>query len=212
MAGSNGSSNGNGNGNGNGHAATAVAGGQTTYPKGFDADGKIPAIEEALAAAFFEVLADTGNIRLACRTVGIHHSTYYRWKKEGERQGFGKYFKFAQAADRGMAEWERRRVAEVRRAALPFTETDEWEDTWTGKDGVTKTRKVRKKKRRRGAWGAAAWLLERRFPETYGRRDHVELEGKLTLVDVLTDLRDDLERRGRGLAPLGDRGRPAAQE
>ena len=204
MSGSNGS---NGNGNGNGAAAAAAAaGGTAVFPPGHDADGRIPDIDAALRKAFFDVLAETGNVRLACRTVGIHHSTFYRWKKEGERLGRGRYYSFAQAADRGMAEWERRQVARITRAAAPTTELEEWDETWRSKkDGVEGSKTVRKKKRKRGDWGAAAWLLERRFPERYGRRQHVDVEGKLSLVDVLTDLRDEKEARAGRLAATSSR-------
>ena len=30
---------------------------------------------------------ELGSVRAACRAMGIHHSTYYRWKKQAERFG-----------------------------------------------------------------------------------------------------------------------------
>ena len=28
-----------------------------------------------------------GNVRAACRVMGIHHSTFYRWKRQAEQYG-----------------------------------------------------------------------------------------------------------------------------
>jgi hypothetical protein len=35
----------------------------------------------------FAVAAELGNVRAACRAMGIHPSTYYRWKRQLERHG-----------------------------------------------------------------------------------------------------------------------------
>ena len=31
--------------------------------------------------------AEIGSVRAACRVMGIHHSTYYRWKSQADRYG-----------------------------------------------------------------------------------------------------------------------------
>jgi transposase-like protein len=31
--------------------------------------------------------AELGNVRGACRALGIHHSTFYRWRRVAERHG-----------------------------------------------------------------------------------------------------------------------------
>jgi transposase-like protein len=33
----------------------------------------------------FTIAAELGNVRAACRTMGIHPSTYYRWKQQLDR-------------------------------------------------------------------------------------------------------------------------------
>ena len=35
----------------------------------------------------FAMAAELGNVRAACRAMGIHTSTYYRWKHQLDRHG-----------------------------------------------------------------------------------------------------------------------------
>jgi transposase-like protein len=35
----------------------------------------------------FAIAAELGNVRAACRAMGIHPSTYYRWKRQLDRHG-----------------------------------------------------------------------------------------------------------------------------
>ena len=35
----------------------------------------------------FALAKELGNVRAACRMMGIHHSTFYRWRKQMERHG-----------------------------------------------------------------------------------------------------------------------------
>ena len=37
----------------------------------------------------FALAKELGNVRAACRMMGIHHSTFYRWRKQMERHGLG---------------------------------------------------------------------------------------------------------------------------
>lgn len=59
-------------------------------------------------------------------------------------------------------------------------------------------------------WVAAAWRLERRFPEKYGRNDRVKVEGKIehdgaSLVAKLAQLIDgNAEPKKRGRPPRDD--------
>lgn len=38
-----------------------------------------------------------------------------------------------------------------------------------------------------GSWQAAAWLLERLYPDEYGRKDRVQAEAKVEQVPVIVD-------------------------
>jgi len=35
----------------------------------------------------FALARELGNVRAACRAMGFHHSTYYRWRRQLERWG-----------------------------------------------------------------------------------------------------------------------------
>lgn len=38
-----------------------------------------------------------------------------------------------------------------------------------------------------GTWQAAAWILERKYPEEFGRKDRVQAEAKVEQVPVIVD-------------------------
>jgi transposase len=53
--------------------------------------GRVAVTQDDLLYRFglrtFAVAAELGNVRAACRAMGIHPSTYYRWKRQLERHG-----------------------------------------------------------------------------------------------------------------------------
>jgi hypothetical protein len=76
---------------------------------------------------------------VAAAAVGIAPRTYYRWMAMGETARSGCHRAFRDAVDQAKAESEVELVSRLETAA------------------------------RNGSWRAAAWLLERRFPERWGR-------------------------------------------
>lgn len=92
-------------------------------------------------------LIRAGNyIETAAAYVGIHKETIYDWFRKGADRPRSKYRRFADAVGRAVAESEMRDLAKIGTAA----------DT--------------------GAWQAAAWRLERRFPDRWCRKDRVTQE------------------------------------
>ncbi len=83
----------------------------------------------------------------AARYGGINPGTFYRWIDRGasELKKDAIYREFREAVQKARAEAEARRIAVIHQAA---------ED---------------------GTWQAAAWWLERSFPERWGRRQKVEV-------------------------------------
>jgi len=200
MAGPNGTSGSGGNGTagGNGHARPP-AGDVPPSPPGpdDDADGQIPDLDKSIRQAFFKVLAETNDVTVACDVVGFHKSTFYRWIKKGEAATEGKYFSFARMVVRARAEWERRQVAAIEAAGADYEAEEDWAEQWTkgeGKDAETRSKVVKKRRKKKGDWRARAFLLERKMPEKYGPKQKVEVEGNLSIVDVLTALRDEQEK------------------
>lgn len=77
--------------------------------------------------------------REAAQAAGIDPETYYRWLRQGEQQQSGKYRVFCDAIKTAMAEGERALLTRIQMAA------------------------------NEGTWQAAAWILERRHRERWGR-------------------------------------------
>jgi transposase len=82
----------------------------------------------------------------AARAAGISSETMRRWMRAGERATRGQFCAFCGAVKKAEAE-----------AAVGWLATIE-------------------KAAREGAWTAAAWKLERRYPEQWGRRDRMSVE------------------------------------
>ncbi len=78
-------------------------------------------------------------LMLAPLAAGIAYTTFRKWIRTGEEQGKGPYYEFAQ------------KVKEAEGAAV---------SVWLA---------VIEKAARSGNWTAAAWKLERRYPELFGR-------------------------------------------
>lgn len=96
----------------------------------------------------------------AALVAGITYRTFRLWMQEGERTTHGRFFHFFQAVKRAEAEAAVKWLARIEQAA---------------DDGV---------------WQAAAWKLERRYPEQWGRRDKVDVKHEGTVdVHVLASLR-----------------------
>ena len=98
----------------------------------------------------------------AARLAGISESTFYRWRHWGENARSGIFREF----------WEELKKAEVEAEAalVNYIRTEA----------------------QSGTWQAAAWILERRYPERWGKRERVEHEHGVgdALAQVLERLAD----------------------
>lgn len=82
---------------------------------------------------------------------GISKDTYYGWMRRGRAEQKGKYFNFLKAVKKAEGVAEVVYLEQIRKAAIG-TETD------------------------KPVWQAAAWYLERRYPDSWGRRERVDLK------------------------------------
>ena len=112
-------------------------------------------------------------IETAAAYAGIEKDTFYRWLKMGARAKSGPYREFSDAIKQTMGEAEVRDLAVISKAA-------------NGYDVVKVKRVIGPKgdilseetvSSREFSWQAAAWRLERKYPQKWGRRDHIEVGG-----------------------------------
>jgi hypothetical protein len=81
---------------------------------------------------------------------GISKDTYYAWMRRGRTEPKGKFYNFLKAIRKAESIAETAYLEQIRKAATGEE---------TGKP----------------VWQAAAWYLERRYPDSWGRRDRVDL-------------------------------------
>jgi hypothetical protein len=101
----------------------------------------------------------------AAAYAGIAQSTFYHWMERGRNEPDSIYSEFMEAVEKAKAQSEVRDVTLIEKAA-----TD-------------------------GSWQAAAWKLERKFPQKWGRVTRTEItgaEGKPISVEV--DAKTELKR------------------
>jgi hypothetical protein len=99
-------------------------------------------------------IADGLPFRVACQRAGISMVTFESWRRRGERDRQGIFFDFRIAVKKAEADAIARNVGIIQQAA-----TD-------------------------GTWTASAWWLERRYPEEWGRREHVTVVNRDALIDA----------------------------
>lgn len=93
-----------------------------------------------------KLIREGNYIETTCRAVGISSQTYRNWKKRGAAAESGIYRGFYEAIDQAEAKGESSYLGIIKDAAN------------SGK-----------------AWQAAAWYLERRYPERWGRRQFTDI-------------------------------------
>jgi hypothetical protein len=86
-------------------------------------------------------------IETAVAASGVSRSTFFVWMKRGEKAHMGKFRKFYLDVRKAMADFEIAAVNSIRRAG------------------------------EESSWQASAWLLERKFPDEWGKIERVESTG-----------------------------------
>ncbi|RME86622.1 MAG: hypothetical protein D6785_03015 [Planctomycetota bacterium] len=85
----------------------------------------------------------------AVEKVGIGISTFFLWMEKGRKGKSGKYVEFMEAIKKAEAK------------AISFAVSCIFESA------------------RKGQWQAAAWWLERRFPEDWGKKEFMQVDGNM---------------------------------
>ncbi len=116
----------------------------------------------------------------AAQFSGICPVTFFAWKKRGAKERTGIYARFLKAVKKAEVDSEAYNLQQIQKAAQGGQEAD---DTKTIKKTVKKydpklkkmvvveehTEQATTKKKSLPAWQAAAWRLERRYPDRYGK-------------------------------------------
>jgi hypothetical protein len=89
-------------------------------------------------------------VETAVTYAGVSKQAFYNWLKRGNREKEGIYRRFVDAIEKAMSESELTDILIVDKSA------------------------------KGGQWQAAAWRLERRFPQRWGRRTEVSLDEETT--------------------------------
>jgi transposase len=128
---------------------------------------------------------------------GITEKTFYNWVERGEKAKSGKYYLFLQELQEAKQKGQAILVNELTKLARGGMEVVE-EDVVVMPDGKEVPVK-RKKKTTLPDKQAIQFILERRYPEEWGRQDRLELSGSVdTSPTFETNLDDD------DLDPPGD--------
>lgn len=99
----------------------------------------------------------------AARAVGIGVSTLMRWLADGEKQTRGRYKEFREAVESAEGACVAVYLDVIKSAAMGIGQ----------KDGIPQ-------------WAAAAWVLERRFAQWFGRKSEIKIDAPKE-VDAMTE-------------------------
>lgn len=165
--------------------------------------GRPDKLTEERGRRIVNLIAAGNYVETAAAACGVSKVTLYDWLKRGARAKAGKFRDFSDAVAEATARAEARDLLAIDRAAA-------------GHDVVKTTRKVGSDKTveetttttRESDWRAAAWRLERKYPDRWGRIDKTEISGPgggPIPVEVLDEkLGRLIEARARRLALEGE--------
>jgi transposase len=89
-------------------------------------------------------------LKFAAEAAGITEQTFYNWLKKGETETKGQFYEFAEHVKACKAKAVQLHLKLITKAATE------------------------------GTWQASAWILERRFPEEFGRREKIDMKAEVT--------------------------------
>lgn len=128
-------------------------------------------------------------LQTAARLAGIHISTFHIWMNRGREEEEGIYVDFLEAVEKAESFAENQYLERIREAA----------------NGNSDIKPI---------WNAAAWYLERKYPDKWGRRERLDLkhsgkfdqEVKLDIFMELDKLESTIENKKK-LEPPKNKGK-----
>jgi len=117
-----------------------------------------------------KAIANGSTYAEAAESAGVTYNTFLNWKQRGEKANSGRLFEFFQSLKKAEDQSEAELLSRIVDA---------------GRDPKH--------------WQANAWILERRMPDRWGRKDRMEMTGKdggpVAVVRDMTD--EEIENRAR---------------
>ncbi len=110
-------------------------------------------------------------LETAAALAGVCKDTLHEWLKRGANSKSGIHKRFSDSVAQALAESEHDDASVIRKAAAGYDVVKQ--KVVAGPDGTVTT----VEKTHEFSWQAAAWRLERRFPQRWGRRESLELTG-----------------------------------
>lgn len=109
----------------------------------------------------------------AARAAGICEATFYNWTSRGKKARRGKFLEFFESLTRAKGGAQLTLAKQIHDAAKGGQMLKETRTT-THPDGSVETVVI--ERQIPADWRAAALILERRYPETWGRRDSLKVD------------------------------------
>ena len=122
--------------------------------------GRPSKLTDILVKEICQYISDGNTFERACRLSNISDSVFYSWKARGEKEKEGKFADFLEATLKAGEQFKQTNINIIQEAA---------------KDGT---------------WQAAAWLLERKHPEEFGRRDRVAISMDSKIDTFITAVKE----------------------
>ena len=131
--------------------------------KGKKKTGRKLKINEEVIEAFLGAIKGGAPIKSACGCAGISETTFYKWMNwaDSDRKDASTYAQFRDNIKKAQGQAAQRWLAIIEKAAMA------------------------------GSWQAAAWKLERKYPEEFGNRTHLAMSAGDKPVTINYQLIDE---------------------
>ena len=168
--------------------------------------GRSPIINQKIIQDVTSAIKAGNYMEVAAAYAGISKDTFYRWMKRGARekrrvlkdkrskikQGELPYVLFAEGVRKALADAEVRDVSMIAKAASGGQVYTEEKIVYDAQGRVVEKHVVTKKSAPQ--WQAAAWRLERKYPNKWGRRVAIRKDegtGEESAEDFAKKMRDE---------------------
>lgn len=122
-------------------------------------------LTDALQQSIVARITSGNYSEVSAESLGIHRATYFRWMAKGRKQKRGGFRDFFDCIKKARASDQVENVARIKCAAKGGSLIEQ--KTITKPDGTS----ITTRKYSRPEWTAAAWLLERKYPNLWGLRN-----------------------------------------